>query len=146
MKNIIQLILISFFIFFLFNITHKPALTNIKYVEIAGERIDVELALTKRAHMLGLSIKENLPEGEGMLFIFPKSGEYSFWMKDMKFPIDIIWIDENRRVVFIQPNAKPESYPATFTPEDDALYVLEVSAGFSQKNNLKVGDKVEFGY
>jgi uncharacterized membrane protein (UPF0127 family) len=65
-------------------------------------------------------------------------------MKNMNFPIDIIWIGEDLRVVYIKKDAKPESYPEAFTPNQDAKYVLEVFSSFSEKNNLKVGDRVEF--
>ena len=92
----------------------------------------------------GLMYYENLKSSEGMLFIFQKLGKYSFWMKDMSFPIDIIWIDQNQKIVFIQKNSPPESYPGIFTPGNDARYVLEVLAGFSEKNNLKVGNFVRF--
>ena len=55
----------------------------------------------------GLSIKNTLNESEGMLFPFDTPGEYSFWMKDMKFPIDIIWIDSNYKIVYIEKNLQP---------------------------------------
>ncbi|MCX6751552.1 MAG: DUF192 domain-containing protein, partial [Candidatus Nomurabacteria bacterium] len=88
----------------------------------------------------GLSGRKSLNEDQGMLFVFYKSEIYPFWMKDMNFAIDIIWIDEDFRVVFIKKNASTQSYPETFTPNQNARYVLEGSAGFSEKNNLKVGD------
>ncbi len=78
-----------------------------------------------------------------MLFVFDKPDIYSFWMKDMLFPIDMIWISEDGKVVYIERDARPESYPNSFIPDAPAKYVLEVNAGFSEKNNLKVGDKVE---
>ena len=85
-----------------------------------------------------------MKKDEGMLFVFNHTGKYPFWMKDMNFPIDIIWIGEDLRVVYIKKDAKPESYPETFTPNQDAKYVLEVFSSFSEKNNLKEGDRVKF--
>ena len=79
-----------------------------------------------------------------MLFIFEKPGKYYFWMKDMNFPIDMIWIGEDMRVIYIKKNAQPESFPKTYGPDIDSKYVLEVVAGFSEKNNLKEGDRAEF--
>ena len=79
-----------------------------------------------------------------MLFVFDKPGQYPFWMKDMNFAIDIIWIGEDLRVVYIKKDARPELYPETYTPTENAKYVLEVPAGFSEKNNLKVGDSASF--
>lgn len=117
---------------------------NIKYAKIAGQMIKVELALTREAQELGLSGRKNLKEYEGMLFIFPKPQKNYFWMKDMNFPIDIIWIDEDFKIIYIEKNVEPSSFPNSFGPGVDNRYVLEISAGFSEKNNLKEGDKVEF--
>ena len=117
---------------------------NTKYVKIGGEIIKVELALTSTDQELGLSIKDNLKNDEGMLFIFNNVGIYSFWMKDMSFPIDIIWIGEDFQIVFIKKNATEESFPEIFSPNKNSKYVLEVMSGFSEKKNLKEGDKVEF--
>jgi len=124
---------------------------KIQYVEIAGKVLKTELALTSEAQQKGLSGRRELQEDESMLFIFNYPSRYSFWMKDMNFPIDIVWIDEKLNVVYIKENATPESYlptgqagPESFTPNKNSKYVLEVFASFSEKNNLKVGDKVKF--
>ena len=117
---------------------------DIKFVKIAGQIVKIELALTHAEQEHGLSGRKNLEEGAGMLFIFLKPQKNYFWMKDMNFPIDIIWIDENFRVVYIQKNILPSSYPNSFGPTVDNSYVLEVLSGFSEKNNLKIGDSVEF--
>ena len=117
---------------------------NIQYVKIAGKTLKVDLATTAKAQEQGLSGRKSLKENEGMLFVFDHMDKYSFWMKDMNFPLDIIWIADDFHVVYIKKNALPESYPETFTPSQDAKYILEVNASFSEKNNLKVGDGVEF--
>jgi len=117
---------------------------EVKFVKIAGQIVKVDLALTQKAQEQGLSGRKSLGEDEGMLFIFPKPSINYFWMKDMNFPIDIIWIDNNLKVIFIKKNAQPSSYPDSFGPGVDNRYVLEVSAGFSEKNNLKEGNRVEF--
>ncbi len=119
---------------------------NIKYIKIANQEIKVELALTSEQKEKGLGGRSELGEDTGMLFIFEKPGKYSFWMKDMNFPIDIIWFDENLKVIYIQKNAMPESYPETYGPNENAKYVLEVVAGFADKNNLQLGDSVLFTY
>ena len=119
---------------------------NISYVQIGGQNVKVDLALTEAEHTKGLSGKNELVENEGMLFIFTESGKHSFWMKDMNFPIDIVWISSDMKVVYIKKNATPETYPEAFIPDVDAKYVLEISAGFSDKNNLKVGDSLKFIY
>lgn len=143
------LIVIIFFLagFFLINQPVKnlePA--NIKFVKSAGQIVKVDMALTSADQALGLSGRESLKENEGMLFIFPQPGNYPFWMKDMNFPIDIIWLTEDFEVVYIKKDARPELFPESYGPEEDSKYVLEVVSGFSEKNNLQVGDRVEFVY
>lgn len=117
---------------------------NAKYIQIAGQNLKVELAVTPQAQEKGLSGRENLQENIGMLFIFEKPDKYSFWMKDMKFPLDIIWFNEDLKVVYLKKDAQPSSYPTAFSPNLNAKYVLEVMAGFSEKNNLEEGDSVRF--
>src|SRR3989338_1016337 len=114
------------------------------HVKIAGQIIRVEVADIPESQAQGLSARQDhLAGGEGMLFVFDAPGRYGFWMKDMNFPIDIIWLGEDMKVVYIVADADPTSYPAVFSPDTDAKYVLEVPAGFSRTNNLKVGDKVD---
>lgn len=126
------------------NISENFPIESVKYVKIGGKILNIDLALTEEELSLGLSGREKLKENEGMLFVFDYPARYSFWMKDMKFPIDIIWIGEDMRIVYIEKNAKPESFPQTFVSDTDAKYVLEVVSSFSEKNNLKKGDNVEF--
>jgi uncharacterized protein len=122
---------------------------NIQSVKIAGQNIKVDLALTPAEQEQGLSGRQNLLPNTGMLFVFENPDDYLFWMKDMNFPIDIIWISQDFKVVYIEKNATPESYPAAYGPgpnDEKAKYVLEVVSGFSDKNNLRVGDSVLFTY
>lgn len=84
----------------------------------------------------GLSIFETLPENEAMVFVFEKPAKYSFWMRDMKFPIDIIWLDENKKIVFIKEHARVEDFPETYKPTQLAQYVVEVNAGYVKKHNI----------
>ncbi len=116
---------------------------NIKFVNIAGQNIQVDLALTPEIQAQGLSGRKSLEKNSGMLFIFNYPDKYAFWMKDMNFAIDIVWISEDMKVVYIKENALPSSYPETYEPEKPAKYILEVVSGFSQKNNLKIGDDVK---
>lgn len=140
---------VGFIVFSIFFLTYNHFWTavnfsNIESVKIAGQSVKVELALNSVAQEQGLSGRQDLNENEGMLFVFDQSNQYSFWMKDMNFPIDIIWINENLKVVYIKKDARPESYPESYGPDTNAKYVLEVASGFSEKNNLKVGDSVLF--
>lgn len=148
-KNFFSWILIIVLVFFGFiliknNSSKNVETSKIQYVKIAGKILKVDLALTSEEQEKGLSGRNKLNEDEGMLFVFNHIGQYPFWMKDMNFAIDIIWLGEDLQVVYIKKNALPESYPETFTSSQNAKYVLEVLAQFSEKNNLKVGDKAEF--
>ncbi len=141
---IILVLVVGFFLINYFPTNFKKE--NIKYVKIAGQNIKVDLAMTSETRTLGLSGRLELKENEGMLFIFDHEGIYPFWMKDMNFDIDIIWIGEDLKIIYIKKEALAISYPESFSSEKNAKYVLEVVSGFSEKNNLKVGDSVLFTY
>lgn len=103
---------------------------------------DVSLIVvdTPGTRELGLSGRSGLPENSAMLFVFDKPDIYSFWMKDMKFPIDIIWLDGSYCIIHLESALFPDTYPRTFGPAEKSLFVLETNAHFAEKNNLKVGD------
>lgn len=124
--------------------TSEVATNTFQNIAINGIIIKAELATTPEAQTLGLSGRESLKENEGMLFIFEKPSVYHFWMKDMNFPIDIIFFDENAKIVHIKENAQPESYPDLFGPKEDVKYVLETVAHFTSKNKIKIGDYLAF--
>ena len=111
---------------------------------INGAKIEVELADTPQKRTKGLSVRESLGQNEGMLFIFEKSDYYSFWMKDMNFALDIIWIGEDKKIADIIKNAIPESYPKTFSPREPAKYVLEVNAGYADEYKIEIGNEIVF--
>jgi uncharacterized membrane protein (UPF0127 family) len=113
-------------------------------VQINENKIDVEIAKSAAAKIAGLSWRKSLAEGSGMLFVEGKSNYYSFWMKDMLFPIDIIWI-ANNQVVDISKNIpvpQGNNLPS-YSPDEPANYVLEVNAGYADRHGIKVGDKVK---
>lgn len=89
----------------------------------------VSVASTEEKRRRGLSGQSRLAVNEGMLFIFDQPGRYGFWMKEMLFPIDIIWLDADFQPVHLVENATPESYPVSFYPPQPAKYALEVAAG-----------------
>lgn len=115
-------------------------------VVIAGRaRVSAEVARTERERELGLSNRPALGEAEGMLFLFGRVGPASIWMKDMRFPLDIVWIREGR-IVMIKEHAqplRPDRLAEIFTAEADA--VLEVAAGFAVSKGVAVGDAVRVG-
>jgi uncharacterized membrane protein (UPF0127 family) len=115
-----------------------------KELSVKGEVFCVYVANTEGTRTRGLSVFDELKSDEGMLFVFEKSGGYGFWMKDMKFAIDIVWIDSKKRVVHIENNVLPESYPQVFYPQSESLYVLEFISGTVGRINLQKGDIVKF--
>lgn len=97
--------------------------------------------------MRGLMYRESLAWKSGMLFIFDKEAQYSFWMKNMLIPLDIIWIDSNKKIVDITQDALPckgQAACESIIPVAGAKYVLEVNSGFTDKNQIKIGDFVDF--
>lgn len=113
-------------------------------VRIGGTDVRVVVADTPATRVQGLSGTDFLAEGEGMLFMFPEEAQYGFWMKDMNFSIDIIWLSREWVVVDMAENVSPESYPTSFSPSKPALYVLEVPAGFAKSHNIAVGAEAAF--
>lgn len=105
---------------------------------------DLDVANNAISRARGLSGREPLGENEGMLFIFEKPDIYSFWMKGMKFPLDIIWISEGR-VVEISENLPPAIFPdlKTYSPTQPVNMVLEVNAGTVRSCGIKLGDSLE---
>ena len=120
--------------------------TSVKgpYVVVRGVKLWVEVADTPDERGRGLSDRDMLPKDAAMLFVFETPGKHGFWMYRMRFPLDIIWIDEGLRVVYFVENVKPcVNVCETYEPPADALYVLEVNAGFVKSHGVMVGDKVE---
>lgn len=119
-----------------------------KIVNVKGVEISVEIADTADKKAKGLSGRKSLDKGSGMLFIFPKDTEPAFWMKDMFFPIDIIWINDDKITQIDKNVTNPtsgtdDSQLPLYRPSLPIDYVLEVNAGFSDKNNFEVGDPID---
>lgn len=96
----------------------------------------------------GLSGRSALGADRGMLFIFSRAGMYRFWMPDMHFPIDILWID-NGKVIDADENVSPKFdplRPVFYTPSRPVRYVLEVNAGFMKRHTIRIGDPVIFNH
>ncbi|RLE03514.1 MAG: hypothetical protein DRJ11_04065 [Candidatus Aminicenantes bacterium] len=111
-----------------------------------GQKIVAELAVTPWERQRGLMFREELAANEGMLFIFEEDGLYSFWMKNMKFPLDILWLDKNKKIVHIEENVPPcQAEPCpSYTPSLPARYVLELKAGSVKSHSLQLFQQVEF--
>lgn len=100
------------------------------------------VADTLSERMKGLSETPFLPDNVVKLFAFGATGTHSIWMKDMKYPLDIIWITQGGEIVHIEENVPPDSYPKSFSSPKPAWYVIEANAGFVASNTIAVGDEV----
>jgi len=106
-------------------------------------KVDVELALNKQEIAMGLMHRKTMPDHGGMLFVMPINEPQNFWMKNTHIPLDIIFIDTEKKIVSIGKNTVP--FTETQVPSDGpAKYVLEVKAGFSDAYGLKKGDYIDF--
>ncbi|PKN29417.1 MAG: hypothetical protein CVU64_08330 [Deltaproteobacteria bacterium HGW-Deltaproteobacteria-21] len=109
-----------------------------------GEFVVAELALSVEQRSKGLMFRDDVAANKGMLFIFEEEAIHSFWMKNVKFPIDILWLDREKRIVHMAkqvPPCKKDPCP-TYPPVRPAMYVLELSAGKSVDLGLKPGDRL----
>jgi len=105
--------------------------------------ITAEVANSPQERARGLMYRTSLEENEGMLFIFEEPAKHGFWMRNTLIPLDIIWLNERKKIIHIA-TAQPcmEDSCPSFVPKQNALYVIEVNAGFAEKNNIQIGDIV----
>ncbi len=113
-------------------------------VTLNNHKFSVEYADSPAQQQKGLGGRDSLAKDQSMLFRFKTSGKECFWMKDMRFNLDIIWIGSDRRVVYIEPEVSPKTYPKTYCPPQPAQYVLEVNSGTAAELHLKQGDNITF--
>ncbi len=105
--------------------------------------IDIEISDTPVKQSRGLMLRSFLPQNAGMLFIFDTSQPLAFWMKNTFISLDIVFVDEHRRIVTIQKNTTPLSEALIFSKKN-AKYVVEVNAGLCEKYGIKEGDRIDF--
>jgi uncharacterized protein len=107
----------------------------------------VEVADTPMEESLGLMYRKSLDADKGMLFVFDSEEIHAFWMKNTLIPLDMIWMDSSRNIVYIYRNAQPcgEGLCPAISPNRNAKYVLEVNSGTCEKYGFSVGDKAELG-
>ena len=94
---------------------------------------------------IGLGETESLSRNEAMLFVFDEPNKHGIWMKDVEYPIDVLWLDGSKQIVHIVENMQPESYPVVYQPESAALYVIEMAAGTIEDNAITKESEVNLG-
>lgn len=127
--------------------TNAPPVQNQAAVILPnGTRVTVEVAANDESRAAGLMFRDRLDRDHGMLFLFPVTGHYPFWMKNTLIPLDMIWIDEGKRVVHIKNDVPPcRADPCTsYAPGVQARSVLELAAGEAVRYGLRVGDVLRF--
>ena len=137
-------------VIFILVITGWVIVKNNSYPEqicIEKTCFNVEIADTDEEKIIGLGNRDFLVENSGMLFVFEEKGTYGFWMKDMRFPIDVIWINPEMKISGIvkdfQPCESNEPCPVVY-PDEDIAYVLEINSGMAKKNSFEERDYVYF--
>lgn len=110
-----------------------------------GTVVAVEIADTEPVRQQGLMFRTQLAPNEGMIFVFPEPGFYPFWMKNTLVALDMLWLDQQARVVSIARSVPPcKADPcASYPPDGTASYVIEVVSGFARQHGMKVGDVVK---
>ncbi len=148
--GVLILFSLAFFSLVLFKITSEKIIKDSKsieksYIEINKIKIPIEIVDNVESRRLGLSYREVLDKNSGMLFDMENKGVVSFWMKDMNFPLDIIWIDGDK-IVNISKNLPPAGSQPDLSYSSDLPidFALEVNGGFCEENNIDIGDEIVF--
>lgn len=113
-------------------------------LQLDGQRYELQVSDTKSQQAKGLGGRASLPTDKGMLFVFDQSVSHCFWMKDMHFAIDIIWLDDRKQVTHIERRITPDTYPHTFCPTQPSRYVIELNAGQADAHHVHKGQQLSF--
>lgn len=127
----------------LFRIISYGLVFERKQMILSNKRLNAMIADTPRKMTVGLMFRKPMKHNECMLFIFPDDGSHPIWMKNMRFSIDILWLDDKMRVVSIIESAKPLSgFDLTsYKSKKPSKYVVELNSGFVRENRIRIGDK-----
>jgi uncharacterized membrane protein (UPF0127 family) len=115
---------------------------NTKSMSVAEVKVRASVAETWPERIRGLSNTPYLPLDVVKLFIFDSPGFHSIWMKDMNYSIDILWVDEDLSIVYIEEAVTPETYPNLFVPTSPAKYVIETASGFVAQHQVSIGQVI----
>ena len=125
---------------------HEDSLEKNNCLKINSDRgctYLLEIADSNSERIKGLSGKDSLADGTGMLFVFEHPDEQCFWMKEMNFSIDMLWLDSDRKIIKIEENVAPDTYPSSYCAENTS-YVLELNAGEASKQGMRLGQQLSF--
>ena len=139
-KGVLPAILFSDFI----GLVYQSTLSDNQSVESNDLGLKIEVADSVSERKKGLSGRESIANDEGLVLVFDEEDYHGIWMKEMNFSIDIIWINQDKKVVDYRLSVVPETYPEIFLPGKPAKYVLEVKSGFVEQEKIEIGDKLDF--
>ncbi|MFZ3020420.1 MAG: DUF192 domain-containing protein [Minisyncoccia bacterium] len=122
------------------NIKISNNLFFIHPIRVGSAFFSTAFAISESERTIGLSGTNKLEPNQGLLFVFPENDYWGIWMKDMKYPIDIIWLTEKGEVSYIKQNVSPDTYPEVFYPPVLERYVLELPAGTVEALKIEFGD------
>ena len=112
---------------------------NVSLDSSGKNKLDIEFATTVSQQQVGLSGRPCIPKNGALIFIFPTDDKFGIWMKDMNFSIDVVWLDKDKKIVSLDKNMQPNSYPKVYYPKSDARYAIELNAGQADKIGLTEG-------
>jgi uncharacterized membrane protein (UPF0127 family) len=118
--------------------------TEVNRMRIGNVELAISIADDPAERARGLGGRAELSHDHAMLFMFPSNGRHGIWMKDMRIPIDIVWLDEGRTVVDVRGRVAPETYPEVFTPRSDSRYVVELASGAADTFGIVPGVTASF--
>lgn len=130
--------LVMMFLLFMFI---RPSKATLRSGEV---KYSLDIAASESVQQRGLGSKQTLARDEGMLFVFNKPSVRCMWMKDMRFPIDIIWLDSAKKVTYIAANVAPETYPEQYCGDASTKYVVELKAGEAKRTGIDLGKTLKF--
>ncbi len=122
-----------------FNVPISSKEHEVVSATLGDAALNLMISDTEEKRERGLGGRGGISYKQGMIFMFPYPGKHGIWMKDMIFPIDILWFDENMQVIYMEENIEPNTFPQVFNPPTIASYVVEVRAGFIEKYKIKIG-------
>ncbi len=147
MKEVVKIFLIGLSFIIIVSILFLSKANN-KHSLVCFKKncFKLEVADTPEERRKGLMFRRSLDKNKGMLFVFKEEGIYPFWMKNTKIPLDIIWLDKEKRVIFIKNNALPCDGKgcALIYPDRKAMYVLEINANMAKSKGIHINDKADF--
>lgn len=142
--GLVGLVIAVLAVFFYIATPLQNETSSLPTLRVDNQEVYIEIARTPEEQARGLCCRDNLPEDHGMLFVYDQPGDYGFWMKDTRIPLDMYWINKDKEIVHIEHSVEPDSYPKSFNSPVPAQYVLETNAGYAKKYDIQIGDTTSF--